>query len=74
MRLVKVTFWKGNERSVSQVPGWSATTQMFCRRRANSRLMHLLSWFCALLLALLPRMPFVSCCQCKSSLEITLIL
>jgi len=34
------------------VPGCSITTHTLCRRRANSRLMHLLSWFWALLLAL----------------------
>ena len=47
------TFWNGCERSVSTVPGCSMMTLISCRRRANSRLMHLLSWFCALLLALL---------------------
>ncbi len=57
-------FWKGTERSVSQVPGCSITTHTLCRRRANSRLMHLLSWFCALLLALRACAPRSGPVQC----------
>ena len=34
------------------MPGCSMMTAIACLRRANSMDMHLLSWFCALLLAL----------------------
>jgi hypothetical protein len=45
------TFWKGLERSVSTVPGCSRMAATRCLRRSNSRLMHLVSWLTAALLA-----------------------